>query len=205
MGIKGSRSDVTVLLILLVGSLGFNIFLGHDNIRLRGGNELPALTAGQPVPALQVKTVQGIAETIDYTDTAKPTVLYVFLTTCPWCMKNLENIRTLSAQKGDAFRFVGISLDTDGLDAYITDNKLNFPVYTDPDKQATTAYGLGAVPQTIVISPDGKVLQEWRGAYDRNLRKEVEDFFQLQLPGLNDQVAGESAPQALPTPPAAAS
>jgi peroxiredoxin len=200
MGIKGSRSDVTLLLILLIASLGFNIFLGKQVMHLRMGSNIPSLAAGQAVPAVRVKDLQGTVTSIEYAD-HRPTVLYVFLTTCPWCMKNLENIRHLVTQKQGDFRFVGISLDSDGLEAYIAEHKLDFPVYTHPDKPSVTAYGFGAVPQTIVISPEGKVLQEWRGAYDNNLRDEVEDFFQLELPGLSEHsehVAGEASPQPMP-------
>ena len=45
--------------------------------------------------------------------------------------------------------------------------------------------GLGSTPQTIVVSPEGKVLKVWTGAYDDKLKSEIEDYFGTQLPGLS--------------------
>jgi hypothetical protein len=45
-------------------------------------------------------------------------------------------------------------------------------------------YGLGSTPQTIIVSLDGKILQNWVGAYTGDRRAEVERFFGVSLPGL---------------------
>jgi hypothetical protein len=42
--------------------------------------------------------------------------------------------------------------------------------------------GMGSVPQTIVISPGGKILKNWVGAYGENLKPEVEKYFNVRLP-----------------------
>ncbi len=44
--------------------------------------------------------------------------------------------------------------------------------------------GLGPTPQTIVISPQGKVLKSWVGAYHDKTQREVETEFGVLLPGL---------------------
>jgi hypothetical protein len=37
-----------------------------------------------------------------------------------------------------------------------------------------------------VISPEGKVLQDWAGAYVGDQKSEVEAFFHVSLPGLKE-------------------
>ena len=61
---------------------------------------------------------------------------------------------------------------------------LNFPVYTGLKSDTIQALGLGGTPQTIVISPEGLVLKNWPGAYREQTQREVEDYFQVRLPGL---------------------
>lgn len=51
-------------------------------------------------------------------------------------------------------------------------------------KQAGLEYGLGSTPQIIIVSPDGKVLQNWVGAYTGVEQAEVEKFFGVTLPRL---------------------
>ena len=41
--------------------------------------------------------------------------------------------------------------------------------------------------KTIVVSPDGKVLQNWVGAYTEVRQSEVEKFFEVSLPGLTPE------------------
>jgi hypothetical protein len=44
--------------------------------------------------------------------------------------------------------------------------------------------GLGSTPQTIVISPEGRVLKNWTGSYGEQVQAELEEYFQIRLPGL---------------------
>jgi hypothetical protein len=61
---------------------------------------------------------------------------------------------------------------------------LDFPVYYEPSLATYKSYKLGGTPHTIVISPDGKVMNDWAGAYNAELRPEVEGFFGVSLPGI---------------------
>jgi len=57
-------------------------------------------------------------------------------------------------------------------------------VYTDLSDDTKKAYKMGGTPQTIVVSSDGQVLQNWNGAYTGEQQKQVEEFFGITLPGL---------------------
>jgi peroxiredoxin len=101
-----------------------------------------------------------------------------------WCARNLDNLKTPADQKGEDYRFIGISLSKEGLEKYVAEHQLTFPIYTDISKEAGEAYKMGGTPQTVVISPQGKVLQNWPGAYAGDQKSQVEKYFDLRLPGI---------------------
>jgi peroxiredoxin len=185
MRVQGTKSDVTVLLILLVASLGGNLFLARA---WHGATHPPAVTAlaaGQAVPTLDLKSLDGRAAAIAYAGESRATIVYAFTPTCSWCRKNIENVRHLWTQKGREFRFVGVSLERAGTEAYVARHHLPFPVYTDPSEATLAAYHLNSgVPRTIVVSSEGKVLHDWSGAYAAGNDKAIADFFQVKFPGL---------------------
>jgi AhpC/TSA family len=176
-----------LLLVLLLASLGLNVFLG---IRLYRPTELaagapprPRLAEGAVVPVIKGTTLDGQPYTVSYGGDRRPTVLYVFSETCKWCDQNAGNLATLVRERQKQFRFIGLSLsplqpgngkpDMDGL-----------LVLGDIDVAAMRAYGIGGTPHTIVVSPEGKVLKQWMGAYAATVERDVEQFFAVELPGL---------------------
>jgi hypothetical protein len=85
------------------------------------------------------------------------------------------------------YRFVGISLTSDGLKAYLEKSPLSFPIYSDLPGRIFSAYTFGGTPQTIVVSGEGKVLKNWKGAYTDALKQEVEAYFGVELPGVRER------------------
>src|SRR5262249_38825740 len=119
-----------------------------------------------------------------YDSSNKPTVLYVITPSCIWCRRNQPNIEKIAEAKANDFRFIGLSLAESGLKEYVDEHHLKFPVYTGLTAETVRSLGLGSTPQTIVVSPEGKILKVWTGAYMENLRPEVEAYFGIQLPGI---------------------
>ena len=179
-----------ILAVLLVCSLGINVLLARRAAKLttlvsRMKSE-SRLTQGDKVPAITARDLQGRPAVLDYAGTNLPTVLFVITPTCGWCTKNIMNMRTLAANASDRYRFVGLSLESDKLVDYVTQNKLEFPVYTDLPLLPMKRYKLGGTPQTIIVSPEGEVLKVWSGAFAENLQKDVESYFGVTLPGITD-------------------
>jgi peroxiredoxin len=81
---------------------------------------------------------------------------------------------------------VGLSLSSDKLLNYVTENKLDFPMYADLPYIPTRDYKLGGTPQTFVVSPNGEVMKVWTGAFAEGTQKEVEAYFGVTLPGIRD-------------------
>lgn len=183
------KNDV-FLLMLLAASLSLNVYLGWSVKRLNGApsakpTDVVKLSPGTTVePIAAVSLSEGRQETISYSGDDKPTVFYVFSPTCVWCERNARNINAIAELKGESFRFIGLSLADDGLREYVESHRLNFPVYKSLTPETVQALGLGSTPQTIVVSPDGRVQQNWVGAYGAAIQPQVEGFFNVRLPGL---------------------
>lgn len=146
--------------------------------------DLNLIQVGTTVSPAKVRDPEGRQALISYDDVKQPVVLYVFTPQCPWCSRNLDNLRALVSQKRDSYRFIGLSLTDEGLTEYLARNKLDLSVYVTPAEGTRQEYKLGNTPQTIVISPGGKVAQNWVGAYAGPKQAEVEKFFGVKLPGL---------------------
>jgi peroxiredoxin len=144
----------------------------------------PVLVPGSKAPEFLASSAHGKKEFLNYADVQLPTVLYVFTPDCHWCARNLENIKHLAGVTSSKFRFVGVALSDKDLDSYLMNSNLPFHVYRTLSDDVKIAYSLNSTPTTIVISPEGKVLQYWRGAYSGTMKNEVEQFFQLTLPGI---------------------
>ena len=173
---------------MLLISVALNVMLALKIRELTGmQNALRAereLEAGAAVPSITARRLDGKSETITYADSTRPTVIYVFTPQCIWCTRNLDNFKTLVDQMSKDYRFIGISLSKEGLEKYVADHQLTFPIYTDVPKETGEAYKMGGTPQTVVISPQGKVLQNWIGAYAGEQRSQVEKYFDTTLPGI---------------------
>jgi hypothetical protein len=92
-------------------------------------------------------------------------------------------LETLIDKESGQYHVIGLSLAQEGLPEYVTKNE-KLPVYSGVSPETLKAYKLGSTPQTIVISPEGKVLQDWAGAYVGDQKSQVEAFFHVTLPGI---------------------
>jgi hypothetical protein len=183
--VRTKRMDI-FLLLLLIASLSLNVYLGWKVKQTKPtlSIERTIVSTGTKLDPITAVSMDGKQLTISYEATDKPTVFYVLSPTCIWCERNKANLDTLTRLKGNDFRFIGLSLGEAGLKEYVERQFLNFPVYTKLTPGTINSLGLGGTPQTIVISPEGRVLKNWIGAYTEHLQPELEEYFQISLPGL---------------------
>ena len=174
--------------IVLIASVALNVLFAY---RAQRDSAIVAkraenmLSVGVTVPPITAKRWGGERQdVISFADANRPTVLYIFTPPCSWCKRNNDNFNALVAQKSEQYRFIGLSFSKDGLGEYLTTHHLTIPIYTDLSKDTIAAYKLSGTPQTLVISPQGTIMKNWKGAYTGGQESEVESFFQLKLPGL---------------------
>lgn len=185
------KGNTFFLMVLLLASLALNIFLGVKTqrlgYRLEEQKSFGKIPVGAAVAPLHVFNVTDQQETINFGDSGKPTVVYVFSPSCVWCERNTESLKTLVGLKSDSFRFLAVSLMDTSLAKYSERHRLGIPVYKNLSLDNIRDLRLKSTPQTLVISPEGRVLQNWIGAYLGETRKEVETFFSVHLPDVRAQ------------------
>jgi peroxiredoxin len=170
------RSSDWIVLGLLAASLALNVYLG---VRLTSvvGNIPSPVRIGEELPPLSGKGPQGTPVTVDYESSSRPTVLYIFTPACKWCTENYQQIRTLIRLKSPEYRFIAVSLQRDGLEEYMRQYPLDVELLYDIPDALAARYGLGPVPQTLVISPKRTLLASWIGTYAEPRVAGIERFF----------------------------
>jgi hypothetical protein len=185
------RTISVLLCSLLLASVVLNLMLArkvkslNETIEVVKNEQL--LKEGAAVPAIAASAVDGSAAIIRFDSVSVPTILYVFTPACGWCTRNLPAAKALAENVKGQYRVVGLSLSSDGLQMYVGDSGLSFPVYTEISGNTRSAFHLGGTPDTIVVSSDGKVIKHWQGAYVGLTKKEVESYFNVTLPAVSDQ------------------
>lgn len=179
-----------VFLGLLV-SVAANVALGVLLFRIDRSSHLATLKSkgvavGTIVPPVVASRLDGTAVTLGYRSGDKPTLIYVFSPSCVWCARNAENLRVLLRKASSSYRLVGIAMEpsVEIVRQYLGREKIEMPVYVRPEDDTVAAYGFYSTPDTIVVSPEGRVVAEWRGAYVGAIAQDVERVFGLTLPGV---------------------
>ncbi len=178
-------------LLLLVGSIGINIWLVNVIKTGRAGPRRPHVGIGAHLPPVELTDLSGRRVTLEFTTTALPTIVYWYSPDCVWCRRNAANIKALARAAEGRYRFIGISKSDRGLREYLAASEYSFPTYIDPTGHARDAYGLGGTPMTLLISHEGTLSHIWNGAYDGKRATELETLFGFHLPGID--AAGNSA------------
>jgi hypothetical protein len=183
MNTQMQRSPDKFLLVVLAGSLTVNVFLALSVSKPLQARSIVSLGApGDLSPGFSAVRVRGGPELVSYPFN-KPTLVYVMTPNCKWCKRNGDNIRSLYDRRKKEYRFVGITLSSEGIGQYVDDEKVPFPVYQNVPPNVLRALGLGNTPQTILVGTDGRIQKNWVGAYMGNIQSEVEQTFAVKLPG----------------------
>jgi hypothetical protein len=150
------------------------------------------LQVGQVLPALNGRAVDGSAVSVPMLGQRRPTLVYVFAGGCGWCDANRANVTALVAAVRDTHRLVLVSRDGAAPEYVRVLATSAASLVVTPREDTLKAYHMIAVPQTIVVGPDGAVTQHWIGAYTGPLKTQVEGFAGVALPGV--EVASLSSP-----------
>jgi thioredoxin-related protein len=107
--------------------------------------------------------------------------VYVFTPTCPWCLKNKQQILNLAAAQNARYDFVGLSLTSQGLSQYLASSPYNFPVYVVNTNALPENLKLNSTPDTLIFSQDGKLEQVFDGYYNAATAAGVASFFGMRI------------------------
>jgi peroxiredoxin len=138
---------------------GLVVVLGIQNRRLRAENRKLVERFTEPhrgvvVPTFEGTTLDGDTVTVGEAPDSGRQVLFVFTTTCPYCVASLPAWRQIAAtiQSAPSLRaqVLGVSLDSAAVTRrYATAHGLRFPILTFPARKLSYLYRARSVPQTL--------------------------------------------------------
>ncbi len=124
------------------------------------------LRLGQLLPDVSLVKLDGSSARLsDYR--GKLVVLNLWATWCEPCRREMPNLQALSdALDPQRFAVVGVAADEDEhlVREYLLDKQVIFPNYIDQTQQVSREQlGVLIFPYTLLISPDGRLIQRFAG------------------------------------------
>jgi thiol-disulfide isomerase/thioredoxin len=124
------------------------------------------IAVGEPVPEFTVRTLEGDSARIAAGEPV--TLLHVWATWCGPCQKEFPEIEAIQREFGPrGLRIVAVSVDEgddDPVKAFVREKGATFEIGRDPNGSVRRLYqGIG-VPESYLISADGRLLVRQFGA-----------------------------------------
>ena len=124
-----------------------------------------AAVSGDPVPTQQFSTFSGELATLASYE-GKPVVLNFWASWCPSCVAEMSAaFRPVAQDLGDDITFIGMNIQDDRALALelLETTGVDWVSAEDADGALYTALGGIAMPFTVYISPDGRVVEKHNG------------------------------------------
>jgi peroxiredoxin len=155
---------IAAVVVLMVGVVTWVVVAGSSDDGDSSSAAIPAGVrnggprVGDTAPDFTLKTFDG--KTVRLSDYAgQPVVVNFWASYCHPCREEFPLFRReLAADPG---KFVVLGVDAKDIEsdakAFAKDKKATWPIVVDDNNEVAQAYGVGAVPQTFFIKPNGKV------------------------------------------------
>ncbi len=140
------------------------------------------LGVGDPVPAYATRTLAGDTARVGAGQPQPLTLLNVWATWCVPCQKEFPDLERIHRDYGPrGLRVLAVSVDADGDDAKIRDfirrYAATFSIGHDPEGAIRDRYQSLGIPESYLISSDGRLLFRNPGAFPEgaaNVRAAIE-------------------------------
>jgi thiol-disulfide isomerase/thioredoxin len=154
--------------LMFAAAAGFFLFPSLES----GGGPIGFALAAQPqpAPAAEFKTAAGKRLTLgDFR--GRVVLLNIWATWCGPCRSEMPSLDRLQAQhRHDGLAVLTVSVDSDGSLAvrrfFEQSGIRNLTPYLDADNATARAFGAHAIPTTLLIGRDGKVIGSIVGAME---------------------------------------
>lgn len=126
------------------------------------GTESPLV--GKPAPEIRLDMLDGEKFTLS-SHQGKVVVLDFWATWCGWCMQSMPEIAAMAEEFGDRVVLMPINQQEDKktIAAGLERLKLEPKSALDVDGAASEHFQVSAIPQTVIVGPDGKVTHVFVG------------------------------------------
>ena len=150
---------VAAALVVVLAVQKRSLIVQYEELQKR--ERLPYV--GLWMPTFETTTLEGESVVIGRAEEDSRQVLFLFDTTCPFCLTSLPAWKNLSARLANVGEPVvhvyGISLDPDAeTRLYVDGHGLTFPVLRFPEEKLRYLYRANGVPQVIVLDHEGQVI-----------------------------------------------
>ena len=129
----------------------------------------------QALPEVALRDAAGVV--FDPAVDDRPMVLNVWVSTCPPCARELVEFTELDRELGDPVRFVGVnpSDDAERMTEFAAARDVDYELFLDDDGAFTDELGIVAFPVTLLVAPDGTIVDEMGAVTGRELRQHLVD------------------------------
>ncbi|MGG3891847.1 thiol-disulfide oxidoreductase ResA [Metabacillus fastidiosus] len=160
----------TVILVILIGALGYTLYTNFFTTK-----EL--VKPGDQAPDFILTDLEGNKHKLsDYK--GKGVFLNFWGTWCAPCeyeMPYMENQYNYYKDKGVVVLAVNIAESDIAVQNFVNKHELTFPILLDKDGQVKDAYGVKPLPTTFLIDKEGKVVEiQTRSMTERMVRDYME-------------------------------
>ena len=154
------------LSLLLLGAFAVFSFTVKNRLNTKE-SPVTALKLSAPMPDFTLPDAGG--QPVKFSDVSRQNKLVLINFWATWCtpcrMEMPEFERMYAAKKNERFTLLAIIVDKERekAEAYLKNKPVSFPVLIDKDGAVSKQLGLQALPTTILVGEDGKVLQVIEG------------------------------------------
>ncbi|MHB1930110.1 MAG: TlpA family protein disulfide reductase [Acidimicrobiales bacterium] len=165
-----------VALALLVGFLGWIVARPSSQVPLSkpagvsAGAGLPRLAKGRVAPAFRLPNLRGGSAVTLAAASGRPVVVNFFASWCHGCQAETDGFAAEARAVRGRVDFIGVDTNETSNTAarrMLARAGATYPVGIDDQGVATTAYGILALPTTIFIARNGRVVGEAFGELGR--------------------------------------
>jgi cytochrome c biogenesis protein CcmG/thiol:disulfide interchange protein DsbE len=138
-------------------------------------HEVPSVLVGKPAPAFSLPYIEGEGVLELASLRGKPVVLNFWATWCGPCREEYAFLQQAASVYEGRVHVVGIVYqdDTASVRSFIQQQPSVFRHVQDESSKTAIDYGVGGIPESFIVSPDGVITRKYVGVLNRTVLEEA--------------------------------
>lgn len=168
---------------VLGGLVGLTVVIAVGVVLVSPGRESLAESESQnlaAVPDVILEDFDGNSVALSSLQ-GEPAVVNFWASWCTPCLAELPGFERVYQAHGESVQFLGINLADDATSALqvALDTGITYPLARDPQGEAFTAFGALAMPTTVFLDQEGRVVELFTGELSADeLETKIVDHFE---------------------------